>query len=192
MLHIGLDANGMIEKYLEYDASKDDANNYALESAPTPGHAVACRNVYKDSGATQITLQTDLVGYKVKFSAATPIVPLNCAVGVINTNTEGDIATIVSTSWGKQVGCLACKPGYAPVQAEAASASNPRPVDSCERIANCEAGDEGSFMNGCENCIHFYDYLVTDGSAVDYSKCVAERPNDGVTKASCFAAYSVG
>jgi hypothetical protein len=47
MLHIKLNPDGKILEYKEYNAEKDDGNNYELESAPTPGHAVACRNVYK-------------------------------------------------------------------------------------------------------------------------------------------------
>lgn len=50
MLHVKLDANGKIEKYIEYNANKADNENYELENAPTPGHAVACRNVYKTNG----------------------------------------------------------------------------------------------------------------------------------------------
>lgn len=154
MLHIKLNGDGKILEYKEYNATKVDADNYELEGATTPGHAVACRNVYKqvtNNGVTetvQITDQTELTNYKVVFSAATPIVPLNCAIGVINTGSVGDIATIVSTGWGKQVGCLACKPGYAPVQATAPTANIPTPVDSCEAIANCSTA--GSYMNGCE------------------------------------------
>ena len=47
-------------------------------------------------------------------------------------------------------------------------------------------------MNSCETCIHYYDYTITDGSAIDFTKCVAERVNDGVEVEKCFAAYDVG
>lgn len=50
MLHIKLDTNGKIDQYVEYNPSKDDADTYVDLNSGTPGHAIACRNVYSTNG----------------------------------------------------------------------------------------------------------------------------------------------
>ena len=40
---------------------------------------------------------------------------MNCALGIINTIADGDVATTGSADGTKALGCVACKPGYAPV-----------------------------------------------------------------------------
>lgn len=93
--------------------------------------------------------------------------------------------------------CVACKPGYRPYYATTPTLQTVWPtIDSCQAIENCkdlQNGFVGRWMNGCYNCIHFYDYWnvsSTTGILIDFTKCVAERGN--VTMTNCYAAYHSG
>ena len=62
------------------------------------------------------------------------------------------------------------------------------PITNCDETIN-----SGPWLNGCYDCIHYYDVYGSVGNnpkLVDFTKCVAER--NTITKTNCYAAYYTG
>lgn len=73
--------------------------------------------------------------------------------------------------------CLACKPKYTPVRTvNTPDTTKHYDVELCTEIQYCDDNpSSGPWLNGCYDCIHFYDVyanIATVPLLIDFTKCV--------------------
>ena len=150
------------------------------------GHSMSCVTAYDGDGALALTglIANDL---------PTADFIVNCALAVYNVASDNDASdnTTADVAYAAAdpklaVHCVSCKPGFSPIffkETGVDGAEVEGIIKACVPIDGCSPGNEGNWMNSCEDCVHHFDIYT---NIVDYTKCSANTPPN------CYAAYDVG
>lgn len=191
VIHAKLDFATGIDKMFEVYGMNPATNaNLNTDTTNPSQKLIECRQLYNADGTVPTAPPSSNPGFLTGLASPNFLFgnQVGCALGWANTNGPLSITNMK---------CVACKPGYRPFYTSTPTVQTVWPtIDSCQAIDNCkdlQNGFVGRWMNGCYNCIHFYDYWnvsATTGVLIDFTKCVAERGN--VTMTNCYAAYHSG
>ncbi len=81
--------------------------------------------------------------------------------------------------------CVACDPGYRPINTTTRSYLAPHMIIECAAISNCDLSASQNWLNACEKCLSNFVYEYDPSTfTIYYDRCV---PIGELSNLKCFA-----